>query len=373
MTTQLDKIGEAAAKANADLRDQADRRSKFVPEFGYPNLPGALAAFQAGRPTLTKTNPVDVIKEGRKLYSYSYADLADVEEAVIPLLGAVGIAWHCHTEYSNGNLLLVCSLEHESGDLRSSVFPLQVKLTDAQGMGSYLTYFQRYALMMMTGVHAAGEDDDGQHSAGRQERFEDAVPRQQERPAQVRGTRQGAADDYAKELISAPLEELPKVWVNVEAGGHAGDKPTPAAAEAIRNHLAGAEFPPESEPGRQLPMATGPLAQIAVFRLIADGWTAAQFHVLSRAVAADAAYIELAKLQPNFGKIKLTNGQRLGDWLSDIAVTLTREANSDPQQNDAPPWVVDADPPYGKLDQAPDISTYDDAEDNDRPAVLEGT
>lgn len=371
----------------------------------HPSLAAALAAFQANRPTLTKTNPVDVVKDGRKLYSYSYADLADVEETVLPLLGAQGIAWHCHTEFTNGTLMLVCTLEHASGDMRSSVFPIQAKLTDPQGMGSYLTYFQRYALMMITGVHAAGEDDDGRRAqdSGRNSREEPPAPRQeqQERPAARRGTRQGAADDYARELLTKPLADLPSVWTNIEAGGHVGDKPTPPATQGILDHLKGAEIPSGTMPARYLAMATGTLANIAAFRLILDTWQAETFGSVVRMTAVADALHDLVGQQPRFADMTLVGGPNLSDHVAEAYLAMSRQAGSDPAQND-PPWVASGGPINRPTETVGDIGQYESGGPNtpydvqmdqthgartvepwdhpdstlhegDRPAVLEGT
>jgi hypothetical protein len=365
MTTQQDKIGEAAAKQAAD---EARALLNAPPE--YPNLAAALAAFQSQRPDLEKTATADVVKEGRKLYSYGYATLADVEKAVLPGLGAVGLSWTCHTTLHENRFVLVCILQHPSGEAIQSVFPLKDS-DDPQALGSKLTYWRRYALMLATGVSPESDDDDGASAqaaaaSGRQQpRAEE--PRQQtrqERPSPGDGTRQGAADRYARELLTAPLDRLADVWRNVEAGGHPADKPTADGTKAIRDHLAGAEIPADSEPGRFLAWATGPLAQIAGFRLLLDGWQAQQVGAAHRAAEVDKTYMALAQLQSNFGRIQITGGKRLGDWLALNAAAL-HSAQASQQQAMDPPW-----------DTSGDGNAYDgdDANDNDpgRPAVLEG-
>jgi hypothetical protein len=362
----------------------------------YPSLAAALAAFQRTRPTLTKTATARVPgKEGKQGYTYGYANLDDVEEVVLPGFGAVGLAWTSYTTYHGQQFMLVCCLMHESGEARESVFPLP-NPNNPQALGSAMTYFKRYALMAASGV-SAGEDDDGAAAtdAGRQRGRDEPEQRQQPREAGP-GTRQGAADGYAWALATAEIEKLPEIWMHVESGGFTGDTPQPTRADAIREHFGAMELPPESEPGRQFPMASGTLAQIAAYRLIVEGWKAATFNGLERAVAADKAYMQLVSQQNNFGRFQLSKasgGQRLGDWLAMNVVNLTqarnaeaqeqRAANSDPDVTPAPPWAEDATDQAGSTgyDAADaEVNWASDAQDDageldgysGRPAVLEG-
>lgn len=376
MVTQNDKIGEAVeATARAIRGDTPEPPADMtMPDYGYPTLAAALAAFQADRPSLTKTNTADVIKEGRKLYSYTYADLADVEETVLPMLGAVGIAWYCHTEAINGAMSLVCTLEHESGDRRSSVFPLQVKLTDPQGLGSYLTYFQRYALMMMTGVHAAGEDDDGQRAqaSGRQEPQERQERREVERPDPGPGTRQGGANDAAKAIIAASAEKLPEIWERVVALGIADNRLSPQTSRSMMAHLESLGIPEDTVAGQMMTyLVDANLRAIAAFQLAR---LARQAGTAEGTAEVDKAYMAMCQMDVLFGALRIPGGDKLGDYLA-LRTASSRSADSEPDQRQDPPWVTSADVPYGHLENGPDVSAYDadDAEDNDRPAVLEGT
>lgn len=349
----------------------------------HHNLAAALAAFQADRPTLTKTNPVDVIKEGRKLYSYSYADLADVEEVVLPLLGAHGLAWHCHTEAAGREMRLVCTLEHESGDMRSSAFPLDVKLTDPQGMGSYLTYFQRYALMMMTGVHAAGEDDDGQRAqaVGRQE----PEHRRQDRPDPGPGTRQGGADEAAKALVNSPLDRLPQIWERVIANGVAGNTLSPQTKQGFRDYLAGQDIDPVSTVGIMASMvADGSVRAVAAFRLARE---ASEAVTEQQAAAVDKAYMAMCRADQQFSGLRVPGGDTLGDYVALHAAAKRREpwdatpqerqANSDPEVTPGPPWAHDATDQVAVDHDSEFPGGDDDAAEPDgysgRPAALEGT
>jgi hypothetical protein len=344
----------------------------------WPNLAAALAAFQSQRPDLEKTSTADVLKDGRKIYSYAYSTLADVEKAVLPLLGFVGLAWHCHTELHERSFVLICTLAHESGELLSSVFPLPFKDNmDPQALGSYLTYWRRYALMLATGVSPESDDDDGASAkastnAGlrqaEREPQENATGRQEptERPPAGRGTRRGTADELARNLISeTPVEGLPDVWARVSAGGHAAGVPSESAQKGIRDHLLAAEFPKDSLPGQLIAWSTGPLAQIAAYRLVIEAWSAEQYNAVDRAMHTLAAYTAMATAEPRFKDLSVKHRLPLGDYITgvanqlnnvpadthpDIAEPARREPWDDPQNFDGEvPW------------------------DTGTPAVLEGT
>lgn len=386
MPAQNDVIGEAREAAARTLGDIPEPPADMtMPDYGYPNLAAALAAFQADRPSLTKTNTADVVKEGRKLYSYQYADLADVEETVLPMLGAVGIAWYCHTEAINGAMSLVCTLEHESGDRRSSVFPLQAKLTDPQGLGSYLTYFQRYALMMMTGVHAAGEDDDGQRAQA-SARQEPAERRETERPDPGPGTRQGGANDAAKAIIAASAEKLPGIWERVVALGIADNRLSANTGRSMMAHLDSLGISEDTVAGQMLPgLEDRNLRAIAAFQLVR---LARQETTAEGTAKVDKAYMAMCQMDISFAALRIPGGDKLGDYLA-LRTASARAADSEPGYRSDPPWVTSADVPYGQLENGPDVTAYDadDAEANDigygddteghpgdnRAAVLEGT
>lgn len=123
-------------------------------------LAAALAAVQAKLPEVRKTETATVpMKSGGK-YSYTYADLADVSRAVLPLLGQNGLAFTCMpTINAAGRFVLAYSLLHSSGEREGGEYPLPASGT-AQEIGSAITYGRRYVLCAITGV-APDADDDG--------------------------------------------------------------------------------------------------------------------------------------------------------------------------------------------------------------------
>jgi hypothetical protein len=164
----------------------------------YPNLASALAAYQAKIPRIGKGDAVTVTgetKDGRPVkYSYSYADLGDMSQVAMPLLGSVGLAFTSRPTFNaKGDFVLAYSLLHTSGEREDGEFPLPDPLrTKPQTLGSAVTYAKRYCFSAITGTTPIGEDDDGREAqregvmAGSKPwTFDDAAPAaaKPERPA----------------------------------------------------------------------------------------------------------------------------------------------------------------------------------------------
>src|SRR6478609_7046876 len=111
----------------------------------HENLAAALAAFQAELPKLTKDQTAKVRGEsndGRPVnYSYGYASLDQVTEAVSPVLGKHGLSFSAFPTMTEKGFVLTYSLLHESGEERSGTWPLPDPLrTKPQQLGSAVTY-----------------------------------------------------------------------------------------------------------------------------------------------------------------------------------------------------------------------------------------
>jgi hypothetical protein len=117
-------------------------------------LATALAAFQAEMPTVTKAHTATV-RSDKGNYSYTYAGLADVSEAAMPLLAKHGLSFVTLP----GPGILTGILLHASGQSLTASLPIGGG--SPQQVGSSLTYMRRYLLGCMTGV-VTDDDDDGQ-------------------------------------------------------------------------------------------------------------------------------------------------------------------------------------------------------------------
>lgn len=120
------------------------------------SLATALARVQGKLTAVTKGKTANAGQ-----YSYTYADLAAVQAAVMPLLAEEGLAWVARPTLVDDRFVLHYSLTHgASGEREDGLYPLPDPTRGTpQQMGSALTYARRYCLSAVAGV--ATEDDDG--------------------------------------------------------------------------------------------------------------------------------------------------------------------------------------------------------------------
>jgi len=125
-------------------------------------IAAALAKAQAQMGTIKESERADIpTKSGRM--QYGYATLADVINGVRKPLSDNGIAFIQQTMPTDtvGDLWVVTTLIHESGEWLSSHLRMAVKTDDARVLGSALTYACRYSLRALCGLPIVGDDDDG--------------------------------------------------------------------------------------------------------------------------------------------------------------------------------------------------------------------
>jgi len=92
-----------------------------------------------------------------------YANLTSVWEACRLHLSAQGIAVVQTLDESNGNMYLITTLAHKSGQwIKSKALIVVGDKKTAQTVGSAITYMRRYSLAAIVGVAPEQDDDDGQ-------------------------------------------------------------------------------------------------------------------------------------------------------------------------------------------------------------------
>jgi len=116
------------------------------------SLVAALARAQAAFPAIGKGHT-----NGH--FQSKYADVADVLNAVRPVLAAEGIAVSQPTRITEHGVELVTVLM-KGAERMESAFPMPSGLK-AQDTLSWMTYLRRGQLCSMLGIHPQGEDDDG--------------------------------------------------------------------------------------------------------------------------------------------------------------------------------------------------------------------
>ena len=125
---------------------------------GTPQLNLALSLVQAELPRIDKGRTATVPTKAGGQYSYSYADLADVSAAVLPLLGKHGLSFTAWPTLVGNRFVLRYELLHGSGESKAGEYPLPGD-AGAQALGSAITYARRYCLCAVTGVSPDDDDD----------------------------------------------------------------------------------------------------------------------------------------------------------------------------------------------------------------------
>jgi hypothetical protein len=131
-------------------------------------LAAALAQSQTEFPKIEKDKEATVVMKAGGKYSYSYADLAAVFDAVMPVLSKNGLSTLTPTKVDGSSVVATTLLLHSSGEwLCGDPLPLPIgDRQDPRSIGSAMSYARRYSVMSLLGLAAADEDDDAE-KAGR--------------------------------------------------------------------------------------------------------------------------------------------------------------------------------------------------------------
>ncbi len=124
-------------------------------------LVAAIATFQRDCPPIGKTKTATVPTKTGGSYSYTYADLGDILNAIRPHLAANGLALTQHTTREPTGPVLVTTISHVAGGAITSEVDLGQSPSNPQQFGGALTYLRRYELTTLLGI-AAEEDRDAQ-------------------------------------------------------------------------------------------------------------------------------------------------------------------------------------------------------------------
>jgi hypothetical protein len=94
--------------------------------------------------------------------SKRYADFAAIARAIDPVIASQGLSYRFRTTQDE-RIHVTCVLSHRAGHSEETTLSGPADKTgsknDIQAIGSTLTYLQRYSLVQMLGLAAAGDDD----------------------------------------------------------------------------------------------------------------------------------------------------------------------------------------------------------------------
>lgn len=121
-------------------------------------LSKALTAFQKSAPVIKKDKEAKIGS-----YSYKYADLVSVWDAIRGGLADNGLSVIQSPSSYQSEQTLTTLLAHESGQWVEDTMNLKVVQDTPQGQGSAITYARRYALSAMLGLVADDDNDAADH------------------------------------------------------------------------------------------------------------------------------------------------------------------------------------------------------------------
>lgn len=126
-------------------------------------LSKALTSFQKNAPKITKDKTANVPMKNGGNYSYKYADLATIWDAVRGSLADnnLAVVQSPSNTYNGTEQSLTTVVVHSSGEWIEDTMKLTVVQETPQGQGSAITYARRYMLCAMLGI-VADDDTDAQ-------------------------------------------------------------------------------------------------------------------------------------------------------------------------------------------------------------------
>lgn len=125
----------------------------------------AMAAFKANPPNIGKNKHVRFTNKAGTVTDYWHATLDNVCDVVAKALSAHGLSHRWETQQADGRIKVTCYVTHVGGHSEST--SLNAPADDSggknqiQGIGSAVTYLQRYTLLALTGLATGETDDDG--------------------------------------------------------------------------------------------------------------------------------------------------------------------------------------------------------------------
>lgn len=178
------------------------------------NLAAALSAAQGQMRNPSKTKTAKVLLKNGGNYQFSYADLADVFDAIRQPLADNGLsiiqapAITYHPDFPPV-IAVTTRILHASGEWVENTVKMIAEESRPQVVASAITYAKRYAVQAMLAI-VAEEDDDGNAASGNQASVEQR--QRSAAPAQRQTNRQPAAQPHApadaREAMKAEHDRL---------------------------------------------------------------------------------------------------------------------------------------------------------------------
>ena len=222
--------------------DQGNTTPVTIPKSQTDLISTAFAKAQGSfkQPELNRT--AEIKKEGKLLYTTTYADLNQCIECVRKSLSDNELSFTQTVEPVGNQWLLVLTLRHSSGQSLKSFMPVTVT-GSPQVIGGQLTYLKRYQISAFFGL-AADFDDDGNAGSNtgnvgefgdpKKGKGKDSAPKS-ERP--LTSKEKAAAETKPKDpAIVSPENTILPTWGGSNKGKKIGSLDT-ATLSALRDHM----------------------------------------------------------------------------------------------------------------------------------------
>lgn len=125
----------------------------------------AMAAFKANPPKIEKDGHVNFTNSKNQVTDYRHATLANVTEKINKALSENGLSAAWETVQDEKGIAVTCKITHIMGHSESTTLKAAGDESGGknriQGIGSTVTYLQRYTILSLTGLATAEMDDDG--------------------------------------------------------------------------------------------------------------------------------------------------------------------------------------------------------------------
>lgn len=148
------------------LMDLQERWQKGQAKIAFMD---ALSKFQAIVPPIKKGRTANMVKDGKPLYSYKFADLASIAASIKSSMQKCGLSYRWEFKDKGATIECSCLLSHRQGHTEittmESINDTSGGKNAIQSKGSTQTYLQRYSLIGALGLSTAEEDKDGAGTA----------------------------------------------------------------------------------------------------------------------------------------------------------------------------------------------------------------
>jgi len=159
---------EIAVNQGADLdkleklMDLQDRWEKTEARKAYV---AAMTEFKKNPPEILKQTAVSYKKKDGTTTNYKHASLDHVTEQINIALSEHGLFVSWSQSQSESGITVTCRITHKGGHSEETSLVAASDMSGnknaIQGLGSTISYLQRYTILSLTGLAAKGMDDDG--------------------------------------------------------------------------------------------------------------------------------------------------------------------------------------------------------------------